>query len=154
MIDKAKQQNQINWVIFKKMIKITKTVTAELTLQKNNVKALQHVMKLQNKKSKKINNKQVKYDCFLNDFILFKHAIKSNENVIKLITLQFDHLYQIFQWKIKTRYTQEMAKKKIKIKKIIKQQTSEKINININTLLYLYNTSSASSIKSTTSKTA
>ena len=77
-------------------MKITKTITVELTFEKNNVEALQHAMKLQNKKSKKTNNKQAKYSYFLGDSILFKCAIKDNENVIKSMTLQLDHLYQIF----------------------------------------------------------
>ena len=135
-------------------MKIAKAVTAGLTLQKNNVEALQHAMKLQNEKSKKTNNKQAKYNHLLSDSILFECAIKGNENVIKSMTLQLGHLYQVFQWKVKTKYTQEMTKKKIRVKKIMKQQISEKINININTLLHLYNTLSASPMKSITSKTA
>ena len=96
IIDKAKQQNQVDWVTFKKIVKIIKAVTAGLVLQKSNVEALQYIMKLQNKKSKKTNNKQAKYSHFLGDSILFKCAIKGNEDVIKSMTLQLDHLYQIF----------------------------------------------------------
>ena len=96
----------MDWVTFKKVMKITKAATAGLALQKNNVEALQHAMKLQNEKSKKTNNKQAKYSCLLSDSILSKHVIKGNENVIKSITLQLGHLYQVFQWKMKTRYTQ------------------------------------------------
>ena len=135
-------------------MKITKTATAELAFEKSNVEALQHAMKLQNEKSKKTNNKQAKYGHLLGDSILFKHAIKDNENVVKSMTLQFDCLYQVFQWKVKTRYTQKVAKEKTKVKKTMKQQTSEEVNMNINTLLHFYNTPSASPMKSTTLKTA
>ena len=87
----------MNWVTFEKVVKITKAVTAGLALQKSNIEALQHTIKLQNEKSKKTNNKQVKYGCLLGDSILFKCVIKGNENVIKSMTLQLGCLYQVFQ---------------------------------------------------------
>ena len=101
-------------------MKIAKEITARLAFQKSNVEALQYTMKLQNKKLKKTNNKQAKYSCLLGDFILSKCVIKGNEDVIKSMTLQLGHLYQVFQWKVKTRYTQEVAKEKAKVKKVIK----------------------------------
>ena len=97
IIDKIKQQDQVDWVTFEKMVKIAKAATAGLAFQKSNVEALQHAMKLQNKKSKKTNNKQAKYSHLLSDSILSECVIKGNEDVIKLITLQLDCLYQIFQ---------------------------------------------------------
>ena len=154
MIDKAKQQDQVDWVTFEKVVKIAKAATAGLALQKSNVEALQHTMKLQNKKSKKTNNKQAKYSHLLGDSILSKCAIKGNEDVVKSMTLQLGCLYQVFQWKVKTRYTQEVAKEETRVKKAMKQQASEKVNINVNTLLHLYNTPSASPMKPTTPKTA